>query len=107
MSDYRGGVAWLNMLTADGSQAANKWLHSHASMRWVTERSIRISSLVLNPTHCSNVSDRTFEAAGANCLESASTTGVVSPITFWTWQQVRYLLSTDPDRRGQPTDIGV
>jgi hypothetical protein len=26
---------WLNMVIADGSQVANKWLHSHASMMWV------------------------------------------------------------------------
>jgi hypothetical protein len=47
ISNHIGRKLWLNILEADGSQAANKWLHSHLSMRWVIMRSICLSHMSL------------------------------------------------------------
>ena len=107
MSNHRRREHWLNLLEADGSQAANKWLQSHASMRWVITRCICISHFLVNPKHCTKVFDSTFEAAGANRRESASITGALEKKN-WSWKRIKDLvLSTTLYRRGRARDISV
>jgi hypothetical protein len=60
MSNHGGRELWLNMVEADGSQAANKWRHSDASTMWVISRSMRMSHFLVNPEHFSRSPDASF-----------------------------------------------
>jgi Leucine Rich repeat len=92
MSHRNARKLWLNMLSADGSQAASKWLHSHRSIRWVIQRSICISHLLVDTKHCSRVSDSTFEAAGTTGVGSASIDDSLGTTKLLSWEGLKYLL---------------
>jgi hypothetical protein len=64
MSNHGARELWLNMLKVDGSQAVNKWRQSHFSLRWIIMRFIRISQILVNPKHCLQLYDITFEVSG-------------------------------------------
>jgi hypothetical protein len=98
---------WLNILKGASPEAANVWLHSHLSMKWIITRSIRISQVLLDHKHCFKLSDGTFEAIGVNDLRSASIDSFVTATKLLPSEGYNYLRSIDLTNCRYITDVAL
>jgi Leucine Rich repeat len=62
---------WLNILKSN-SKSINDWYHSHSSIRWVVERKIGVTQILMNPEQSEDVSEMTFKVVDTSVLQKES-----------------------------------
>jgi hypothetical protein len=90
-SNHRFRRLWLNMLKSHPFQAVNDWHHSHLSMRWVINRKIRITQVLVNPAQLDTISDWTLQSADIDGIRGVPGTDITSSRTLFIWEESEHL----------------
>jgi Leucine Rich repeat len=97
---------WLEILKSITSKTIDEWRHSHLSIKWVIDRRIRVTQVLVNVRHRNEVSDLTFEAVGISSGTVDDEEGGDEYILS-IWEGCQYLLSVGLGGCKRITDVGL
>jgi Leucine Rich repeat len=106
VSSYGARQQWLTVLKSITCQAIDVLRHSHSSIRWVIERSIRVNQILIRK-HLGGISDRTFEAVNIHGSRTSCGEVVKGDSMLSIWEESQYLLTIDLSCCWGITDIGL